>query len=238
MAWPRCGRRDAPVKREILNDLNDRIINWWRVARDHADEFGVFVESTPLSRREHQWGLKHLDDADPIRRALAFHVVVQQGLINSDVKTGWASRYTMNKGSHGLWKYERVAALAKRLRRVELECTDALVLLEKLSSLDHAVIYVDPPYETAETSAYLHAHIETRRLGEALMMQKGRVAISGYAQEWDFLGWQRHEKEVAWGGINRANGTSHVPAGTRTEVLWTNYQPPSGQLKLFEEVEA
>ena len=235
---PCCGMANvwaarAPVKVEILNDLNDRIINWWRVARDHADEFGVLIESTPRSRREHQWGLEHLDDADPVRRALAFHVVVEQGVINSDVKTGWAAAYTLKIGSRGLWKYERVAALAKRLRSVELECKDAIALLEKLSSLDYAVVYVDPPYETAETSAYLHESIETRRLGEALMVQKGRVAISGYADEWNFLGWQRHEKEVAWRGINRADGTLHAPPGARTEVLWTNYQPSSGQLEMF-----
>ena len=42
---PCCGMANvwaarSPVKVEILNDLNDRVINWWRVARDHADEFG------------------------------------------------------------------------------------------------------------------------------------------------------------------------------------------------------
>ena len=44
-----------PVKLEVLNDLNRRVINWWRVVRDQPDDFGRLVEKTPISRVEHQW---------------------------------------------------------------------------------------------------------------------------------------------------------------------------------------
>ena len=45
-----------PAKPEALNDLNRRVINWWRVVRDQPEEFGWRVEMTPKSRVEYQWG--------------------------------------------------------------------------------------------------------------------------------------------------------------------------------------
>ena len=96
-------------------------------------------------------------------------------------------------------------------------------LLGKIALLDYAVVYIDPPYATAETSAYRYPDIDTHRMGAAIMAQKGNVAISGYADEWDFLGWNRHEMDVAWLGVNRVNGVPHAPAGRWAEVLWTSW---------------
>ena len=45
-----------PVKPEVLNVLNRRVINRWRVVRDQPEEFGWLVEMTPKSRVEYQWG--------------------------------------------------------------------------------------------------------------------------------------------------------------------------------------
>ena len=43
--------------------------------------------------------------------------------------------------------------------------------------------------------------------------------------------------DVAWWGVNRVSGAVVMPrAGRRTEVLWTNYQPSSGQLEMFADV--
>ena len=49
----------------------------------------------------------------------------------------------------------------------------------------------------------------------------GRVAISGYGDMYDDLGWERHEYDCLVRGAGRS---SHKTVGTeRTEVLWTNY---------------
>lgn len=52
-------------------------------------------------------------------------------------------------------------------------------------------------------------------------MQQGRVAVSGYGDEWDCLGWRRVEKE---GLVRRPNQTARKVV----EVLWMNY--PSDRL--------
>ena len=231
---PFCGMANvwaqrAPVKIEILNDLNDRIVNWWRVCRDHWNEIGHLVEATPVSRKEHQWGRENLDNPDPVRRALAFYIVVQQGVISSDVKTGWAATYS--RGVAGLWNNERVAAIAGRLRKVQLECIDAVILLGKCRDLDYSVVYADPPYVTAETSPYRYL-VDVDALSKELLLQRGRVAISGYANEWNHLRWERHERKDVFHGVGKVD-RKHAESGTRTEVLWTNYAPKPLQLEMF-----
>ena len=55
------------------------------------------------------------------------------------------------------------------------------------------MIYADPPYPTA-AAAHLYARtVDFDRLAETLLAQQGKVAVSGYGDEWDSLGWERHE---------------------------------------------
>ena len=94
--------RPAPVKLEVLNDLNRRVINWLRVGRDQPDDFGRLVEKTPISRVEYQWALTAMDDESlpPLRRALAFHIVVDQSIPRSDTtsKSSWRCVYKPDSG--------------------------------------------------------------------------------------------------------------------------------------------
>ena len=71
-----------PVKVEVLNDLNQRVVNWLRVVRDCPEDFGSLVEKTPISRIEYQWALTAMDDESlpPLRRALTFHAAVDQSI--------------------------------------------------------------------------------------------------------------------------------------------------------------
>ena len=144
-----------PVKLEILNDLNDRIINWWRAVRDYPDEFGYLVEHTPLSRAEYAWAVGAIDDLSlpPLRRALAFHICIDQNIGGGDgelsVNHGWARAFNPAVGSIARHFKAEVAALGERLRYVQLENTDGLKLLERTAGLDYAVVYCDPPYPRA-----------------------------------------------------------------------------------------
>ena len=53
---------------------------------------------------------------------------------------------------------------------------------------------------------------------DLLLVQQGQVAISGYGQEWDHLGWTRSEKESRF----VFNGETSI-SESRVEVLWMNY---------------
>ena len=207
------------VKVELLNDLNGRVVNWWRMVRDCPDEFGYLVEHTPRSRDEFRWACAAVDDRalPDIRRALAFHILVSQCINAGDNSLSggsWRRRFKPEGKKDGDF-IPKVACLSARLRDVQLENTDALDLLERTAGCDYAVIYCDPPYPTANTTPYAMGGLDFDRLGELLQAQQGAVAVSGYEGEWDCLGWAAERKQA----LRRQIAGGGEP---RTEVLWRN----------------
>ena len=218
-----------PVDIEILNDANERIVNWWRIVRDEAEEFGRLIDFSPFSRAEFQWARANIDNPDltPLRRALAFHVVVEQSVVHSDKASGgWGRKITPAVGSVARIRAANIAAIAERLRDVQLECQDACSLLERVKGCDYAVIYADPPYRTADDSAYSKSDFDIERCAGLLSAQRGAVGISGYGDEWDLLGWRRVEQPALRRQIN-GNGEN------RMEVLWLNDKASATRLGLF-----
>ena len=131
-------------------------------------------------------------DLTPLRRALAFHVALEQGVVHSDMTSGgW--KITPAVGSVARIRAANIAAIAERLRDVQLECQDACALLERVKGCDYAVIYADPPYRKADISAYPVSDLDIDRCAGLLAAQRGAVGISGYGNEWDLLGWRRIE---------------------------------------------
>ena len=211
----------APVKLEILNDRNDRIINWWRMVRDCPEEFGYLVEHTPLSRTEYRWAVENVDNRElsDLRRALAFHICIDQNLAGVDghlsIHHGWIRAFNPAVGSLARHNRADIRALAERLRTVQLENIDGVKLLERLAGLDYAVIYCDPPYPSTVTNYYRYGEVGIRELRGGLLEQAGAVAISGFGSEWDFLGWEKSSH-------HRLRRQIQGKGEGRVEMLWRN----------------
>lgn len=196
------------------------MINWWRAVRDCPEEFGRLVALTPCSRAEFAWACDAVSDLSlpPLRRALAFHLMLSNSLQRGTATTEGFRRRLDPKyftGCLGEFDAYHIADLAGRIRRVQLECIDANDLLKSAASLDNAVIYCDPPYPTANNQPYAEFKIDYPRMAELLAAQSGAVAVSGYGDDWDLLGWERREFPSHYfpikGGVQ-----------PRTEVLWRN----------------
>ena len=222
MAGLLCYR--APVKCEIFNDLDGRIVNWWRMVREYPDELGRLVEGMPHSEAEYQWAKGAVDDEEEtdLRRALAFYVMVTQGSVKSAHNSGWAAGYSETAVRR--CSYGRVKGLCERMQNVQLFHRPATEIVERVSLLDYAVVYIDPPYHSADTKKYSERNLNIDELTSLLKGQKGCVAISGYPGEWNHLDWQRHELETTLQSM--LNADKREP---RTEVLWTNYDAHAEQ---------
>ena len=105
------------------------------------------------------------------------------------------------------------------MRQVQIECANAVSLLDRIADMPYAVIYCDPPYQTANTSPYRYGDIDKDELTAALLAQKGFVAISGYGDEWAHLGWRCETKSALRRQIN-GRGEKRI------EKLWLNHDPP------------
>ena len=220
--------RRAPVKCEIFNDLDSRVVNWFRMWRERTEEMTKLVCLTPHSREEYERAWHDREHPDPLRRAWAFHVVTQQGLISSpdSPAASWLCDQLGTRGSLGRWMPDRCEDIAERFLNVQLENVEAVSLLRRLKGSENAIIYCDPPYRTSDVKPYRHAYISVDVLTSVLLSQAGQVAISGYGDEWDHLGWQRHERDALYRYVGEP---SHRGGEKRTEVLWTSYDVNEGK---------
>ena len=75
---------------------------------------------------------------------------------------------------------------------------------------------VDPPYADTNNEPYAVVRHDREETADLLKAQRGKVAISGFDDEWDGLGWLRHEREKS---VNVTKARTR-----RLEVLWTNYE--------------
>jgi DNA adenine methylase len=216
---------------EVVNDLNGRLINFWRVLRD-AEHFPRFVrrcQATEMSRAV--WEEAHGGGRrpDPVEDAWAFFVDCRQSRAGTFKGFTSLTRSRTRRGVNGnasewLGAVEGLAAVHARLRPVVIESMDALALIAREDG-EGTLFYCDPPYlhETrATTDVYAH---EMSREGHHNLLCllcgcKAKVMLSGYRSEMydDLLaGWNRHDFAIA----------NHAAGGKKkrrmTECLWCNF---------------
>ena len=216
------------AERELVSDLDGRIVNWWRVIRDRRHELMELLALTPRSESEFHAQRENLNHEDPVRRALATHYVILHSLYCALNSNSFRCAWMPRRHYQIRWPDRQFEALYERIRDVELMERDAVHALSRTAPYADWTVYCDPPYRDADTDVYGRdgSCIDREALREALLAQRGAVAISGFGDEWDCLGWMRHERDV-----DTTTFTSFEKATQpRTEVLWTNYEPADGPL--------
>lgn len=207
---------------EIVNDLNDRVYNFWKVVRDRYEDLERVIRFTPYHRTEFNECKASIDEGDELERARKFYAVVRMSMYHADGNSGgFGVVYDAKPGCRSLLE-DRLAALHDRVARVQFECRPAVEQLDRVKDLSHAVIYVDPPYASVKSNdTYAVVQHDKSEMLDLLAVQRGRVAVSGYGSEWDDLDWNRHEFGV-FTTTMKSDGNKRLE---RTEVVWTNYMP-------------
>lgn len=149
---------------ETINDLDQSVVTFFRVLRDHTDELVAAVETTPYSRDEFSAAKDDPGDPDanPVEWARRFVVVSNQAVGNAG--SGWA--YTANSVdvnaplSHRWARLPpKLAACAERLRGVQIDCIDWRDCIDRYDR-PGVLLFCDPPYhhDTRENTVgeYLH----------------------------------------------------------------------------------
>lgn len=229
--------RKEPAWNEVYNDLDEDIVNLFRVLRTpaQAKELIRVVALTPFSRVEYMGAFEACDD--PVERARRLLVrswfsYSSRGIFsNSGYRSGLkTNKRFRNPQQEWALVEEALGQVVKRLKRVNIECLPAVEVIEKH---DHknTLFYVDPPYvaHTRRKNVYTFEFSDEdhRELAQCLHRLKGMVVLSGYASElYDkdlYADWQR-VTYAARGEMNVA----------RTEVLWIN---PAAQKALNRPVQ-
>jgi DNA adenine methylase len=222
-----------PVPIETVNDLDARLMLFWRVLRERPDELIRACVLTPHARGEHAAArAATVVDGNELETARRVWVTLTQGIGRALTgrKTGWRHYIDPAGTTYGMPMYleayaGRLATAAERLHRVSLECRPALDVIARYGTEREVLLYVDPPYlgtarssNNAEYPYEMRDKSDHRELAAALVAARSAVVVSGYHSPlYDelFAGWDRTELSSYSG--NAAPGTQ-----ARTEVLWSN----------------
>ena len=230
----------APSKIEIYNDLEDGVVNFFRVLRDRemAKRLGELLDLTPFAREElfacrRDWA----GEGDPVEKARAWFVLAQMsfaGRINSD--TGF--RYTKG-ASHSPVSSFRTAidllpAFSRRLRQVIVEQLDFRKILTNYDA-PGVCFYCDPPYVLSARKRDGYAlemsdsdHEELLALATS---RSGAVVLSGYdtpqyreaLADWALVqvtGFTAAARRTQRAGLQGKGSVSQREDMRRTECIW------------------
>ena len=211
---------------ETVNDLDSKLVAFWRVLRDRPDDLWRACALTPHSREELEAAQE--ETSDEVELARRVWVVLTQSRSHTVKATGWWQRTAPKVATppqHLAAYTERVAGAAERLRGVSIENRDALDVIRDYGKHPGNLLYLDPPYlGSTRATNYRHemltdeAHTE---FAEAVNACTAKVVISGYDSPLYadlFPGWH----------VTRLKGATTLSGKTdRTEVLWSNV--PLGQ---------
>lgn len=230
------------VRMETVNDLDERLMSFWRVLRERPDELIRACALTPHSRAEYTRCRQDPTPADEVEAARRVWVLLTQGRGGTlGSLTGWRHFVAPRGSSIGMPGYldgyvDRMAPIVERLHAASLECLPALDLIAKYGVDPEVLLFVDPPY-LGSTRAVLYRHEmksdeEHRELADALRACRATVVLSGYPSRlYDedlYAGWFRVE-------LPTMTGNGRDGAKGRTEVLWSN-RPLGLQPSLLDEL--
>jgi len=219
---------------ETINDIDGLVVNFFKACRDYPQELSRAIYFTPYARDEYisveeTHGGENIQlTGDCVEDARRFAVRCFQSTGSKlSCRSGWKNSKCAERARGAVnpqvWGKlpEIILCSAERLKRAQIENTDAVELISKCNGAD-CLIYADPPYlkETRKSGKiYRYEMAETtehEKLLKALLKHKGYVILSGYDNDLynDMLkGWH---KEQQFG--KNAVGDSTV------ETIWLNYE--------------
>lgn len=226
---------------ETINDIDDNIVNLFKVIREYPEEFSKQIELTPWARSEYRESYsiedcKGAGKKDRLERARRFMVRMWQAIggKTSDI-TGWSNN--IKPDYTGKAKWGRLTPLiletAYRLKNegnniVQIECMNAFDLIRRYDRSE-TLLYCDPPYllSTRNNNRIYKNEMDEEqhiKLLKLLTEFKGKVILSGYKSE-------MYESYLShWYTDSRKSNCEMGKSAT--ETIWMNYEPPSEQLSM------
>jgi DNA adenine methylase len=203
--------------REVINDTNNLVINFYRTAKARRDELFALVDTTLYSQEEHRKAKAICEDPtshDALTLAWAFYVNINFSF-SKTLGRGWSTA-TRGKNNPYEWqarKYRFLEASA-RLDCVYIASEDALDCIRRWDS-SQTLFYLDPPYPEANQGHYGGYTLEDwTNLCNLLDEIAGSYVLSNYPQPVEPKSAQKRLE------IEATMSASKGPRERRTEVLW------------------
>lgn len=234
-AWVLFAKSPSPV--EVLNDIDQELINFFRVVREKPEELIQSFELELVSRAEFdRLASLDLSELSDIQRAHRFYYLIM---------AGWGGELnyprfqtSITDGGHGNRLFGALKTLRKRIEPVHERLST--VIIENLSwekcleryDKEKTIMYLDPPYP-GNGCNYAHnmkSWEEHQNLVDTLENAKCRWILSSYDTN-DVRDLFTGKTGIYFVQVQSASGMKEKKGGdTRVlnkEVLITNFEPPS-----------
>ena len=214
--------RKAPAPIETVNDINNDVVNLFRVVQTKAAVLAEAIAGLPYARQVYEDSLQSDPEASDVERAARFLTLVWQsyGTRADGMNCGWKKDVAGREAAYAVRNWNRlpswIIAAQARLKQVQIEHKDALQLIRQFNH-PKVLVYCDPPYMLSTRScksSYRHEMDDAthEELLDVLNRHRGVAMLSGYANELyeaKLQGWARYDVDmVITSGIKR------------TETLW------------------
>ena len=216
---------------EVYNDLDNEIVNLFKMVRDQGSELKRLLELTPFARKE--FLLSYEPSSDPLEQARRTVIRASMGFGSNSLNalTGFRSNCTRSgtTPAHDFANYpEYLEEITKRLRGIVIENRNYLEVLTAYDG-EETLFYVDPPYvlSTRDNRKRYKCEMtdqEHTELANSLKLLKGFVVVSGYNCDLYrelYSDWIRVDKETHADGARK-----------RVESLWLNHKTASHQKQI------
>lgn len=216
---------------ETVNDLNDDVVNLFRVIQATPKELSEKLFLTPYSRTVYNraWETNPHNEVDKAANFI-IRSLMSHGFRNFE-KSGWKRDVNGRERAYAVkhWNElpEIIQEAAIRLKQVQIENRPALDLISEYNR-ENVCMYIDPPYVlSTRTRKQYTVEMEDQdhqELLEILNQSKAKILLSGYDSK-------LYNKQLPnWERVEFAATAEHgLP---RTEILWMNFQSKK-QLELF-----
>ncbi len=217
-----------PANFEVVNDLNNRLITFYKVLKYDFEDLSNKIDETFHSRfqKKESWE-EYKSGADEIKNEIQMAWAVWTSLI-----LGYGSKLGNSfgfdkKGTQPLRVFNKKAAFTQayqqRLKKVTIESYDAIKVIQTYDSED-TFFYLDPPYVSSNQGHYAGYNLEMfTKLLDVCANMKGKFILSSYPEE--IL--QEYRKAYNWNfqdfEMRISMTAKNDPTRMKTECLTYNF---------------
>ena len=211
--WPDVTNGDH--YREVINDLDGELVNFYRQLRDNGPELCRQLQLTPYSEEEYRIAKNF--DCDDLERARRYYINSQQSFGNVFGR-GWGrGLFGRNLSVTWLNKITRLPEYLDRMMPIAISNVDAIKCIQQCDS-PQSFFYVDPPYPGTDQN-YKHKYSieQFSQLVDTLDSIDGSFILSCYNVKVSIpANWEKFEFSSIMSAANGKNRKSKK----RTEVVY------------------
>lgn len=221
-----------PSEIEVYNDLDERVVNFFRVFRDQTDELVDWLNRTPYSRQLHDeiadryfpQGDSEMPEDDVARAGMFFYLRYTQLMAKNGGKSGFQSTVRRNNALTFRNATDNLTALVERFHDVVIENRDYARIFEHYDAPD-TLFYCDPPYLEKGTNWY-EGEFDHEEFWAEIEDLDGYAMVS-YMAVPDYVpidDYEVFEREFAQ-NQNAAHADESIEDTDRVEKLILNFDP-------------